>query len=289
MALRTYKGIMLSTISPVFSCFRRSPLFLSPAGVLVLPALLLMLAGSEPAAAQRELSGAELDRIGRRIWENECDGKVEGLTSWNTGENFASLGIGHFIWYPAGEQGPFEESFPHLIAYLRGYGVSMPAWLLQASDCPWPNRAAFLKDRNSARQKELRALLARTVREQTLFIIARLDAAAPRFQAAAGADGARVARNMQLLRQTSAGNFAMIDYINFKGDGLNPAERYRNEGWGLLQVLVSMQPEDAADAPRAFANASAQVLTRRVRNSPQAEKEQRWLPGWLNRCRSYAR
>ena len=48
------------------------------------------------------LGDAQLERIGKRIWSNECNGTVDGLTSWNTGENFASLGIGHFIWYPAG-------------------------------------------------------------------------------------------------------------------------------------------------------------------------------------------
>src|SRR3954471_11898455 len=66
----------------------------------------------------RELSGAELDRIGKRIWQNECGGSVDGLTSWNSAENFASLGIGHFIWYPAGVEGPFEESFPKMVAWF---------------------------------------------------------------------------------------------------------------------------------------------------------------------------
>ena len=53
-------------------------------------------------ARATELGGAELDRIGKRIWQNECGGTADGLTSWNAGENFASLGIGHFIWYPKG-------------------------------------------------------------------------------------------------------------------------------------------------------------------------------------------
>ena len=50
-------------------------------------------------------------KIGKKIWQNECNGTVAGLTSWNEGENFASLGIGHFIWYPKGQRGPFDESF----------------------------------------------------------------------------------------------------------------------------------------------------------------------------------
>ena len=39
----------------------------------------------------------EAKEIGRRIWMNECGGTIEGLTSWNKGEYFASLGLGHFI------------------------------------------------------------------------------------------------------------------------------------------------------------------------------------------------
>jgi hypothetical protein len=237
----------------------------------------------------RELSAGELDRVGQRIWQNECAGTVEGLTSWNTGENFASLGIGHFIWYPAGVEGPFEESFPKLVSWLQAAGVNLPAWLPGLKDCPWPTREAFLSDKNSSRQKDLRVLLSATVREQTRFIKARLAAATPKFRSAAGKAGSRVEANVALLQQTAAGTFAMIDYVNFKGEGLSPKERYQGEGWGLLQVLMTMEAADADSAPRAFAQASKQVLTRRVSNAPAERKEQRWLEGWRNRCEAYAR
>lgn len=239
-------------------------------------------------AGARELGEKELERIGKRIWQNECGGTVDGLTSWNTGENFASLGIGHFIWYPKGVEGPFEESFPRLLEWYRSRGIKLPAWLAGGGDCPWPDKAAFQKDSNGPRQKELRALLAATVKEQTLFIIQRLDQAIPRLAQAAGRHGSRVARNAALLRETAAGNFAMIDYVNFKGEGLNPKERYKGEGWGLLQVLLNMDPKGAADAPAAFARSSAEVLTRRVQNSPPERGEKRWLAGWRNRCAAYA-
>ncbi len=253
--------------------------------------MLMTLPGAQNVIAQpqSQLGAADLERIGKRIWESECDGTVEGLTSWNTGEDFASLGIGHFIWYPVGKTGPFEESFPQLIAYLQQSGVTVPGWLLQTPDCPWPDRAAFLRDKNSARQRELRTLLSQTVPQQTQFIIARLKAAAPKMQAAAGQRGPQVAANMQLLGQTAAGNYAMIDYVNFKGEGLKQEESYNGQGWGLLQVLMEMRPSDAADAPRAFAAASKAVLTRRVKNSPPARNEKQWLPGWLNRCDAYGR
>lgn len=241
------------------------------------------------APARDGLGPEELDRIGRRIWKNECDGKVEDLTSWNAGENFASLGIGHFIWYPKGVEGPFEESFPRLLVFFQQSGVKLPKWLTAEKHCPWADKRAFDRDHAGDRQKELRALLVRTVKEQTQFIIQRLAEATPKFQKAAGRAGDQVMRNMTLLRQSAAGNFAMIDYINFKGDGLNPKERYDGQGWGLLQVLMLMNPADAKSAPAAFADAAKRVLTRRVQNSPSERGEKRWLPGWHNRCDAYVR
>ncbi|HEX5176321.1 MAG TPA: hypothetical protein VFV83_04785, partial [Chthoniobacteraceae bacterium] len=89
-------------------------------------ALIVLLSRSGFAAT---LSENDLESIGRRVWENECNGRRDGLTSWNTGENFASLGIGHFIWYPRGVDGPFEESFPKLVQFLAKNRVSLPAWL----------------------------------------------------------------------------------------------------------------------------------------------------------------
>ena len=46
--------------------------------------------------------------------------------SWNAGEDFPSLGIGHFIWYRAGQQEIFEESFPQLLSFLKRQQVALP-------------------------------------------------------------------------------------------------------------------------------------------------------------------
>src|SRR5438874_10010389 len=118
--------------------------------------------GKAPVAGAG-LSGSELDRIGHRIWQNECAGTVEGLTSWNAGENFASLGIGHFIWYPKGVDGPFEESFPPLVRFLSANGVTLPAWLKPGAPCPWRTRAEFQAAARGRQMNELRDLLASTV------------------------------------------------------------------------------------------------------------------------------
>ena len=232
--------------------------------------------------ASTTLTPAQVSRIGQRIWQNECAGKVDELTSWNKGEEFASLGIGHFIWYPKGNEGPFEESFPPLVRFLQARGVAVPGWVLSTADCPWTSRAAFVADAKSPRQQELRAMLAASVREQTEFIIARLQTAMPKL---AAAGGARVQNNAAALSQTPEGMFAMIDYINFKGDGINPKERYNGIGWGLAQVLGDMSAGTTAE----FAEAGKRVLARRVKNAPPSRSEKQWLPGWNNRCDGYRR
>jgi hypothetical protein len=231
------------------------------------------------------LSDTQADKIGRRLWQNECGGTVSGLTSWNRGENFASLGIGHFIWYPIGQRGPFEESFPPLLVYLKESGVSLPAWLADSRGCPWSNRGAFLADLHSARLQELRTILASTVPLQARFAADRLEAALPKMLASAPAgEQSKVKQNFYRVAGTPSGMYPLVDYVNFKGEGTSPTERYRDQGWGLLQVLETMNEGPALEQ---FRTAAAQVLTRRVNNAPPERHEERWLPGWLSRVRSY--
>ena len=231
------------------------------------------------------LSDAELDSIGHRVWKNECGGTRDGLTSWNTGEAFASLGIGHFIWYPKGESGPFEESFPKLVKFLAENGQGGPMWLKDG--CPWRSRAAFQADLRSQRMNELRDLLASTVRLQSRFLALRMREALPKMlDAAPAAQRANVKAQYDRLAASGAGTFALIDYVNFKGEGTKETERYRGEGWGLLQVLSGMSGTDGG-AAREFGEIAVHVLTRRVQNAPPERHEERWLPGWRSRVRSY--
>jgi hypothetical protein len=232
------------------------------------------------------LTDAELASIGNRVWKNECSGSRDGLTSWNAGEDFASLGIGHFIWYPKGPHGPFEESFPKLVKFLAANGAKVPEWL-HAADCPWNSRAEFQAQFHSERMNELRALLFETIRLQSRFLVQRMEASLPKMLAEApAAQRDNVRAQFQRMLSTGAGTFALIDYVNFKGEGTNPAERYKGEGWGLLQVLAGMQGTGAG-APKEFGASAAATLTRRVQNSPPARNEQRWLEGWKNRVRAY--
>lgn len=234
------------------------------------------------AAVAIEIASADATRIGRKVWQNECSGTVEGLVSWNEGEAFPSLGIGHFIWYPAGKPGPFEESFPKLVALLAEHGNKVPDWLHHAA--PWQTRVEMQRD--SKRVAELRSLLAATIGIQTELLIQRLRSALPKMLAAAPAaerDTLRI--RFDKVGATPAGAFALIDYVNFKGEGVLPTERYHNEGWGLLQVLQEMQ--GGGNSVRSFADSAKRVLSRRVHNSPLARHEAQWLEGWQARVERY--
>jgi hypothetical protein len=243
------------------------------------------------ASGAVSLSHQEALRIGRKIWQNECAGKVAGLTSWNAGENFASLGIGHFIWYPAGQRGPFEESFPDFVRYVERRGGKLPEQLLvrKGGVCPWNSRAEFLTAESSPRMKQLRTFLVDTIDFQADFLVERLRRALPKMLAAAP-PGTRdtIARQFDRVAGSAQGCYSLIDYVNFKGEGVLLTERYRGRGWGLLQVLEGMAGRgDEMAATTEFADSAARVLRERVENSPPERNERRWLPGWLNRVATY--
>jgi hypothetical protein len=253
-----------------------------------LAAALLFLIVSTGLAAIN-LTPAETRRIGNRIWQNECGGTVAGLTSWNTGENFASLGIGHFIWYPKGVRGPFDESFPKFVDFATARGTKAPAFAAAKEGCPWKTRAEFDGASQTPPMKELRAFLAGTIDLQAEFLVKRLQQALPKMLAESGAtDGAQVQQRFDRVASTAMGCYALVDYVNFKGEGVLATERYAGQGWGLLQVLQGMNQETSGRAAvKSFAESAKAVLKNRVRNSPPERNEARWLPGWLKRVDTY--
>lgn len=246
------------------------------------------LSAAPPVAGN--LTASQKAAIGRKIWQNECAGSVAGLTTWNAGEEFPSIGIGHFIWYPTGFQGRFEESWPQFAAFARQRGAELPPVALEAHS-PWKSKAEFQAEFKGPRMSALRTWLAGNVTLQTDFIIARSRAALPKILAAAPAgEKARIEANYQKVATTPQGTYALIDYVNFKGDGTQAAEKYYGVGWGLMQVLGGMKDVPAgAPAAAEFAASAKRVLSRRIANSPPARGEKRWEEGWHNRCATYAR
>ncbi|HYY23891.1 MAG TPA: hypothetical protein VE689_00285 [Candidatus Udaeobacter sp.] len=255
--------------------------------VLIFAALIVFLPKPLNAIA---LSHADVLRIGKKIWQNECNGTIAGLTSWNQGEDFASLGIGHFIWYPKGRRGPFEESFPKLVSFISKRGAKLPTVLLGMGDkaCPWNSRAEFERAQHSTEMNQLRRFLVDTIDLQAEFLIARLESALPKMLAeAAPSDRANVKEQFERLARTPQGCYALVDYVNFKGEGVLHTERYQGQGWGLLQVLEAMRGSSDSGAVDEFKRAARTVLTQRVQNSPAERNESRWLSGWIRRVNSY--
>jgi hypothetical protein len=236
------------------------------------------------------LSDEEALYIGKKIWKNECGGTIEGLTSWNKGEEFASLGIGHFIWYPKGQRIRYYESFPLLMKYFEDLGIKKPAWLHSTARCPWPNYEAFMRDMNSPQMRELRDLISRTIPQQARYMARRLENSLPNMLKHSGsvANADRVRFQFHRVARHPHGVYALMDYVNFKGEGLKPQEEYNGHRWGLMQVLLQMRgSKPGAEALREFSDAAITVLTRRAQNAPAGRDEMRWLPGWRNRCLTY--
>ena len=236
------------------------------------------------------LTDSQLNWIGEQVFRNECGSRKPCLVHWNEGEAFPSLGIGHFIWYPDEVDGRFVESFPALVRYMKSRSVTLPDWLEaeEVPPAPWEDRAMFRASANSTRVEDLRNFLANTKGIQAEFIVHRAQASLERVLNAVPAGQRPPLRDrIAALGSTPGGTYALIDYVNFKGEGLAESERYHGQGWGLLQVLQAMSGDPDQSALSQFREAAGQILTRRATNADQAIERERWLPGWLNRLDTY--
>ncbi len=238
------------------------------------------------------------------IWSNECSKRYDQLVFWKQNEKFPSLGICHFIWYPKKSADIYTQTFPDLLTYFKKKKVQLPAWLKSVQYAPWKTKEEFDAAAQSKEIEELRQLLYQTMDLQVEFLIERLQKSWPRILKSAAPEKRKlVQQNFQALMQTPEGTFALLDYLNFKGEGIDQKERYNGAGWGLLQVLegmavesngkvdLSVRPESAKDQDRileSFITSAQTVLTNRIANAPAHKAhEKEWLKGWINRVNRY--
>ena len=239
------------------------------------------------------VDNSELYAIGDKIFQNEAGGRIDQLVHWNKRENFAAMGIGHFTWYPAGRRARYGNTFPGLLDYLQKNGIQLPHWIQRArfEGAPWRSRAELMRAKNTPEVRDFAQLLYNTRHLQAQYIMDRAMRAMPRLvkktpQHLRGL----VAGNLNAVANSRGGRYVLIDYINFKGEGLNRNGGYKGHNWGLLQVLEEMRPSNIGpQALNEFANAAMRVLERRVRNSNPSRNERKWLPGWRNRTNTYRR
>lgn len=246
-------------------------------------------ASSQNTRQQTELS--ELYGIGDQIFKNETGGRIDQLVHWNLREDFAAMGIGHFTWYPSGRSQRFGNTFPGLLDYLQNNGVQLPAWVQRArfEGAPWRNRAQLMAAKNTPEIKQFSRLLYNTRHLQAKYIMDRAMRAMPKLVKKTPPHlRGQVASNLNAVANSRGGRYVLVDYVNFKGEGLNRTGGYKGKNWGLLQVLEEMRPVGPGQqALNEFADASMRVLERRVRNSNTSRNERKWLPGWRNRTNTY--
>ena len=205
----------------------------------------------------------------------------------NVAAHSPSLGIGHFIWYPKGKIDRFQEGFPPLLSFLKNEKVSIPKWLQNADACPWNSRDEFYKQINSPRMNELRQFLFDTRNLQAVFIANRLEKTLPQMtEKLSPQEIEKITVIFNKLASDPQGLYALIDYVNFKGEGTSPAETYKGQGWGLLQVLQGI-PISSKNVVTDFIESAKKILALRVQNARPEKQEEKWLKGWMNRLETY--
>lgn len=278
----------------------------------------------EPAAdkAPYELKPEDLEPFKKHSAHFEFDGAELAFdkpapaefTEWGQGEDFPSLGLGHYIWYPEGtpkEAKKFEESFPQYIEFmLKNCNIAIPADLQDTSHkqvilkieggklingAPW-------KEKLSADGKEgfdvLKKIPTSGASSLTKFLWTKENTdCQAKFQQKRLADAIAAMR----AKPTNPGMcslidgfmhdrnsyLAMLDYVNFKGDGNNPQKDFyvhKDKGtiqWGLKQVIESVVPGlnkniqpppcgpdgTSVDAHTCFAKAAEATLKYRAENA----------------------
>jgi len=243
-----------------------------------------------------ELTKDQANYIAKKVWQNEGAGKDKYLVWWNKGEDFASVGIGHFIWFPKGHTERFREVFPMVVEHMEKRSVKMPGWLNAKTPLPWKNKSEFFaaKKAKNKQYMELFHFLKNTMPYQAEFMADRLTKALPQML-----DTIDDPKKQQRIKKrfyevmynrdgsvNERGLYVLLDYTNFKGEGTLKSERYKGQGWGLLQVLEHMDPKEA-NKQKAFALSAKAMLSRRIKNSPPARGEERWRKGWNIRLNTY--
>ncbi|HBC71473.1 MAG TPA: hypothetical protein DCZ38_01640 [Coxiellaceae bacterium] len=230
--------------------------------------------------------------IGIKIWFNESGGSVMGLTTWNYGEDFASLGIGHFIWHPySSKRASFNSGFPHLLRYIEARGINIPSWLQGRNGlyCPWSNRNEFLKEQYSSKMSELRIFLQKTIPIQAEYMTRHLQEILPDLLASAPAEErVFIYQKFYSLARTPTGIYALVDYLNFKGAGVSNSRYNYERGTGLLQVLKGMKYAPPGSTPlQAYVWSAKNALIKRVERASASQHTERWLGGWFKRLNTY--
>lgn len=231
------------------------------------------------------ISPQEIQKLGQQIYRNECGGKITNLICWKAGEKNLSLGIGHFIWYPktVDINSQFDQQFPKLLQFFQGKKIIFPQWLSTTHWCPWHSKKEWEVASSGKQAQELRTFLETTIPLQAEFIVTNFIQRCEQLFL-----DKSIEQQFNRMITTSSGIYALIDYANFKGFGLDERERYNGQGWGLYHVFLHMmQQKPSHNSLQDFVASAKHVLALRVEHAPAEKNEKQWLRGWYNRLDTY--
>lgn len=277
----------------------------------------------------RDLNFTDQDyaKIVAYVAGNEFQNNPEGAIDWNDGEAFASLGIGHFIWYPKDVEQRFTESFPKMARFLLQnwpdesslndearshyrYARNFFYTRDEVRFCPWNTKTEFLKWKrenphgwsslifflNHAPVKRIQVDYLNADFQMSLVALIDDLQGEENLRAMEALEGITLAQVIDIERhtilnllQSKAGATALMDYTNFKGDGIDTRMRYQSVGWGLQQVLFWAQSSEqsALSNLQAFSRAALRTLLRRSELASNPIERDQWIHGWANRVLGY--
>lgn len=226
-------------------------------------------------------SEEKMSALENKIKKNEVSSQ-DKVMYWHLHEPFPYLGIGRFIWFPKDASFSYEEDFPSLLKFMKSKGHKLPDWLDADFHCPWSTRQEFEKDQK--KQFELKQALDSGIDLQIKFLVIHsfeifqkiIDSCEPSHQAA-------IQSKFENILKDPRGLYALIDYCQFKGSGLNEKEFKDGHGFGLKQVIEAL-PSDCLNV-EGFVKTAKDILKQRVKNSNG--HDEKWLSSWINRLDRY--
>ena len=200
-----------------------------------------------------------------------------GLIDWNASEDFASLGLMHATW---GSEKTIKHgnTFSQFVKFASEHGYELPNFLTVSLDNPWSSRKQFFASKysNDIRMVELQKFLEQTTDLQVQFLIDRVYKCLNSFLLQFDSYDSEKELLLNLI-STSEGLLAVIDYINFKGEGKLSDE----SKWGLLNVLEFMKNFTDRSALNSFIASAKMILMQRH------PKYQIYAEGWNLRLEGY--
>lgn len=224
-----------------------------------------------------------------KIQANETGGKQENLIIRNNKEAVCSLGIGHFTWYPkAVTEKKFKETFPALLEDLQktdGVFKDAPDVVLPSA-CPWSSAEQLQQEKSTEVYRRIYMGLTSDAgkRVQVNYMVAHANEAIA--ETILNDDVA--AKKINELLSSELGTYAIVDYVNFKGNSA-PGEAYSGFTWGFKTAIDVMSEEGTLKPEVRFQIAVETLLEMRVEEANKLGKdESSFLAGWLKRVDTYS-